>query len=216
MTPGQQTLLIAVDSLDAADFADLDFVTELTTRIQRRVFAARSLKPTIPVPTTRLKPSQPKRVSPFEPVKQTTLISKLTRAHLPAHVPPAAWPFPPPKSELKHYDEKVEKWVMNNVTLGSIVKMKDTRDGHGFRCVTLFNFGDTTLNCTRLVEINPAELADYRNEKIFIINEPGVPHLQYFRLTNFPTKHGMAKVVATVTPRGGLNNSHLVQKLPAL
>lgn len=211
MTPGQQTLLIAVDTVDEKDFADLSFVTELTNRIQRRVFSARSAKPlspTIKSPTITARNTT-----------STKLIQKLAPAPV---APPAPIPTYWPGSPVQHGnradaqdtpEKKLQSWVMSNVTVGKIVKMKDTRDGHGYRVVTLFNFKDNTLDCVRLVRVDADKLYRYGIHQLISINDP-TRGLEYFTISKFPTTHGMAKVSAVVKQDNGLNTSCAVVKVP--
>lgn len=226
MSHGQAHLINTISAMADEDFASLDFITTLTTLIQKRAFDARSRKrPVTPKKPVVIVPKKPGLTQLRPHTGCTTLQQMRMKLRPDAPKPPVQlavakqtgddkpWPFPFPSS-TQTKDEKIVAWVEANISVGQIVKMKDTRDGHGLRLVTLFNFKDKTLNCARLVRVDTNDFTQYKVGDIVIVNDPSKPNLEYFTFSKHPTTHGMSKVVATVRRNGALNKSHSVRSIP--
>lgn len=92
------------------------------------------------------------------------------------------------RADARHArDEKVKKWVSENIKIGDIVKFKGTRDRFGFREIVDLHHG---------VAISGRKFEPVHQEINAEIYLPCKKKLKPFRMTHLVTTHGHEKVVS--------------------
>lgn len=214
MKASQKRVLDAIIALPVDEFADLQFTTELTNLVAQRAHLARSSQRRIQVsaprtPVVKTVPLRPglTQLRPGKPVQvavQTLAKKTVVKA-------------PPLKMTVAQKEKVAAEWAVNNLRPGrdTIVKFKDTRDGHGIRKILLLDSRQNTFMCTRYELVRPENIGLY---DVIVVNDPKSAGLQYYRElhTAATTTHQAGKVIATLDNSKSLNKSHRVTTIPPL